>query len=424
MRRGLFALLLAFFIPSAFADAWDALYSTRLDDSLAYRQARLTVAEAQLSLDQLDRPYLPTVSVGTSGAGLSLKTDGSFSGAIASELVFSNLLGAELSFQAPLVTDSAGKFGLGNPSVTLSRKLFVEGEADRLSVEANLLSARIDLRDAENAVRLQLATEILDAVYFSRQLEANLRYLEVQERIVAATPGDSRRDLTRRILQAQKAILSARGSLVTIATEVQDQAMALHAILLERSVAWTSPAAGTDGALPAYPAVRVQELKLAAAEKRKNFSLLPWLPNPGISAGLSWNPEESTIDWSLGLQFSLAILDRGERALSALQRREGADLERIRLQSVKKANADAVSQVRDRLAILDLDRELAALDVADAEDAADLLQALFDGGFTSGEDLEIGKIDLARARVEALGVEHDILVQKIRLAQFFTMGHL
>jgi outer membrane protein TolC len=401
------------------ADSWDDVYTERLEGTYSWRQARLQLAQAELAYTQVTKPYLPTITVGTSGQTSIGIQNGQFSGAaFRSDLVFSGLLGADLSLQAPLSFTKDGEFKLGSPALIVSRKLFVETTANRLSAQASLLRTRNTLREAELAVRTQLVSDVFNAVYSSRLLAANQRSLTMLERDLAATvEATARRELERRILQAQRSILSTSSALANIDERIKANADILYEQLMTRIQDW----------IPAIPAsnpltsasIQSQEYSLAAAEKRRDWSFLPYVPNPTFSANLSYNPDKSELNWGMGLSFSLTVLDKGERDLAALQRQENAVLEQLQLDSARKSLTDTVNQARDRLKTLELDRQIKSYDVADKTEAATRLQALYNGGFTSAEKLLSGQIDAAIAELDAMKIEQDILLQKLRLAQYF-----
>ncbi len=425
MRARLFILLwsLAAIHPAigAFADTWDSLLAERLDQSATWRDARLKLRQAELNYDQSAKPWLPSLSAGTVGQGnLSIK-DGEFSGGtIRSDLTMSGLFGADVSLQAPLVIATDGTLDFPGPSLVASRKLFTENAANRLGLEAALVRARSALREAEDAVRLQLVTDMLNVVYYVRLQDTNKLNLEVLERIKAATHESSRREVERRILQARRGMLSASSSLATFDAVLREKAGTLYFDLLSRNAAWTADIPESNTSPTSSPAILAQELDLAAAEKRKAFYLLPWLPNPSLSAQVSYDQEQAKFNWGLGLQLSVVLLDKGERALNSLQRKENVTLAKLRLESAQKSLGDNVRQARERLEILELDKQIQALDVEDEVDNVVLLKALLADGFTNEENLVIGQIDLSIAQLDAIKIEHDLMVQKLKLAQYFA----
>ena len=429
MRRGasLSALLFAgaafltLAVSPALGDSWDEVLAKRLADSVQVRQARLLLRQAELRGDQATKPYLPSLVFGTSGqAGIGVQNGIFTGGALRTDLTMTGILGADLSLQAPLSIAKDGKAEAGNPSLNLSRKIFVESAADSLSAQGALLKAQVSLQDAEDAVRIQLVTDTLNAVYYARLLDANRQNLQVLERVREATPEVSRREVERRILQAQRAILSASSAISALDAGIQNQADQLYRAIQARSDAWVSSVPGMDAAIPVPASIKAQELELAALEKKKAFSILPYLPNPSVSGQIVYDLKKETFNWNLGLIFSITLLDKGERALSALQRRENAEIEALRLEASKKSLADTIRQARDRLALLDLDRRLKALDVEDKLEAEAKLKSLFEGGFTTEENLIIGNTDVTVVRLEAIKIDHDILIQKLRLAQYFS----
>ncbi len=429
MRSGTFfptlffagAAFLALAAFPSFGDSWDEVLAERLADSVQVRQARLSLRQAELRSDQNTKPYLPSLVFGTSGlAGIGIQNGSFTGGALRTDLTMSGIFGADLSLQAPLTVAKDGKVEAGNPALNLSRKLFVESAADRLSAEGALIKARVGVKDAEDAVRLQLVTDTLNAVYYARLLDANQQNMRVLERVREATPEVSRREVERRILQAQRSILSASSALSALDPSIRDQADPLYQAIQGRSDAWVASVPGADAPIPTPASIKAQELELAALEKKKAFSILPYLPNPSVSGQIVYDLKKDTFNWNLGLIFSITLLDKGERALSVLQRRENAEIEALRLEASKKSLADAIRQARDRLALLDLDRRLKALDVEDKLEAEAKLKSLFEGGFTTEENLIIGTIDVTVVRLEAIKIDHDILIQKLRLAQYFS----
>ena len=84
----------------------------------------------------------------------------------------------------------------------------------------------------------------------------------------------------------------------------------------------------------------------------------------------------------MGLSISLTYnaIDKGENALSVLRREEYPTIIGLKLGDARKALADGIRKTRDMLKILDLDKKLQELDVADAQDYVALLEKLFNGG--------------------------------------------
>ena len=139
MRRSslVFAFILAVLAVSA--ESWDAIYAARLDASATYLESKLALKSAEVAYDRYLKPYLPTVTLSTSsGTALSLGGDGFTAGVLTPSLTLENILGADLSLKAPLKASSSGGLSLGNPSLSLTRDLFVETGADRLDAEATV----------------------------------------------------------------------------------------------------------------------------------------------------------------------------------------------------------------------------------------------------------------------------------------------
>ncbi len=418
------------------AQSWDQLYQARLQASSAYLESKLALKTAELAYDQYAKPYIPTVAIATTtSSSLSLGSDGFSSGSLTPSITFENLLGADLAIKTPLVA-SSGSLGFGNPSVSLTRKLFVETEADRLDALAAVAAARATVRNAENAVRIALATDILNANYYASLLEVDRRNLATLERVRKATVDPNyARELDKRILQAQRSMLVAQGALENIADDVGPNAEALNAEVLRMQEEWAKyvdsgqtaePSDPSDPSDPADPAdsLEIQGLKLSleAAERRKAFALLPWLPNPSVTASLAYDVDAGALDWGLSFSLSYKAFDKGQNSLNALKRGEYPKILAIKLDTARRNRSDGIRKTRDALKLLELDRRIQDLEIADAEDAARLMQRLYDGGYATEDNLVIAQIDLEVEKILGRKIDFDMLIQRLNLANYFGAG--
>lgn len=411
--------------PAAGADGWDALYASRLASSAACLEAGLSLRGAEIDLLRFDKPYLPTVAiVASTQAPLSLNASGFSSGTLTPSITLENILGADLLLRAP-VTASSGGLALGDPSISLTRKLFVESAADRLDAEAALWNARSALWNAESAVRMALATEVLNAKYYGSLLEANEANLAVLEKVRSATVDSySLREVERRVLGARKSILAASSALAGIDPAVTRELEILYADVLRQQAIWA--AAGKPDSpsadVPPTPAIRALELSLASAEKRGAFAILPHLPNPSLTASLAYDISSATLGWGLSMSMSYTALDSGRTALNALRREMTPRILAGRLDDARRTLSDNIRRIRNTLATLELDRKIKEFDLADAEDEFRTYDALFQGGYTTEESRVIAQIDVSIERLAARKIDHDILIQTLSLAQYYGTG--
>ena len=422
MRRLSFALVLLLAVAAVGADGWEKLYASRLEASATYLEARLALKTAELALASYSKPFLPTLAIATStGSALSLGSGGFSAGILTPSLTFENILGADLSLKAPIKASSSGGLSLGNPSLSLTRDLFVETSADRLDAEAGVMTAKAAIKKVKDAVRIDLATEILNAAYYLQLLEANKGNLLVLERVRKATVNPTQlRELERRVLGAQRSVLIASNALANLSDDIKNNADSLYSEVLSMQAAWTT---AIDAKLEeSSPAISALEISLEAARKREGFSLLPYLPNPSITTSLAYDIESNQIDWGLSLSLSYKAIDKGERSLSALKRAEYPTIIGLKLEDARKAFAEGIRKTKDTLQILDLDKRLQELDIADAQDYVDLLERLYNGGYVSEEDLVIAQIDLSVEKLDARKISHDMLLQTLNLANYYDSG--
>ncbi len=401
---------------------WDELYASRLDASASYKEAVIGVKSAILSLEQYTKPYIPTISLSTSATSpIKIDSTGFTGGSLVSSLGFEQVLGTDIALNVPIKMASNGSLNLDDPNVSISRKLFTEGKADRLDAEAALLNAKALLKTVEDSVEITLANEILNEKYYNSLLEASRKNLEVLEKVKKATTDTTTlRELERRILEAQKSILTATKALEKIPAEVKENLGFLLTNLMSLQGEWVK---GIESSVPETSlSIEALVLSLQAAEKRQAFGLLSYLPNPSLTAEISYDTSARSLDWALSFSLSYDVADKGKRSLEALKRKEYPEIYRAKLAEAKKSLSEGVRTIQSSIESLELDLKIQRLDIEDAQDELTIMQALYEGGFTSEENLVIVQIDLSVERLEAEKIEYDILMQKLNLAKYFEIG--
>lgn len=424
MRRFYLVLILALSAWAAAAEGWDDIYKARLNASAAYLESKLDLKSAEVALNNYTKPYIPAVSIATSTGTsytdefLGIGSDGFIAGSLIPSVTLENLFGADLSLKVPLEASTSGEIGLGNPSLSLTRKLFVETGADRMEAEASVMAARAAIKSSEDTVRIALATDILNAMYYRRLLEANKDNLQVLEKVRKATIDTTLlRELDRRLFEAQKSILTASGALDNLDDDVRKNADALYEDVLRLQAQWIAAIEGKEP--ESTLSIHALELSLAAAEKRKAFSILPYLPNPSITASINYDTDQNKVGWGLSFKLSYDALNKGQNTLDALKREEYPTIYKIKLEDARDELTDGIRIVNDTLTSLELDRKIQELDIADAEDDMKITERLYNGGYASEEDLVITQIDLSIEKIDAQKIDYDILIQKLKLAHYY-----
>ena len=424
MRRFYLVLILALSAWAAAAESWDDIYKARLNASAAYLESKLDLKSAEVALNNYTKPYIPAVSIATSTGTsytdefLGIGSDGFIAGSLIPSVTLENLFGADLSLKVPLEASTSGEIGLGNPSLSLTRKLFVETGADRMEAEANVMKARAAIKSSEDTVRTALATDILNAIYYQRLLEANEENLQVLEKVRKATMDTTLlRELDRRLFEAQKSILTASSALDNLDDDVKKNADTLYEDVLRMQAQWIAAIEGKEPQITLT--IQALELSLAAAEKRKAFSILPYLPNPSITASINYDTEKNEVGWGLSFKLSYDALNKGQNSLDALKREEYPTIYMIKLKDARDELMDGVRIIKDTLTSLELDRKIQELDIADAEDEMKITERLYNGGYASEENLAIARIDLSIERIDAQKIDYDILIQKLKLAHYY-----
>ncbi len=411
--------LMAFPLPAQEAvSGWDGLYAARLESSSAYREAKLALKSAELVLDEYMRPWMPRMSLSTGGsAGLAIGEGGIVSGSIIPAITFENVFGTDISLRAPFQASGKGGLSQGNPSLNISRRLFEEMQPARLDAEASVLSAKATMRKAEISVRVALAAEILNAVYYRGLRAVSEENLAVLERVRRATVDPIKtRELDRRILQVRKSILTSSNNLEGVDEYIRINADSLRVEVMRFQELWL---ASLEASVPSDSAsIRALELSRTAAAQRAAFSLLPWLPNPVLGGSLAYDLDESALEWGLSLSFSLDLIDRGERALAMIRRKEAPEILALKVADARKALVSGARNTMAAIEALRLDMAIQEYEVADAKDSLDIVERLFNSGYASEEDLVIARIDHSAEVLAAQKIGHEILIQTLSLANY------
>ncbi|TVR59721.1 MAG: TolC family protein [Spirochaetaceae bacterium] len=418
---------------TAFAAEFESLLAERLSENVSYRQAALSLRQAELRVAQLDEFFVPYASIGFADAtrpqnGITYvggEGGGLQNFQIQPAVRFENVLGASISLGLPMtVRPSPGEeqdaFSVGDPTLSVSRRIFEETEASLLSARAALVRARDAERGAYADARIQLVSEVFEARLALRTLVDTRTRLENAKKLLAVSRDETAaRNLTRQILSAERAVVQAERSLRSIDSRVVSNADALHAEVIARFDDWTRSLPTAEAKPDSSATIEAQRLSLAAAEARKSVSFLPYVPNPTLSANLSYDRDQNRLDWRLGLQFSVTILDRGERAVASLERRENATIERLRLDAALESLDRSVTTAWEDLTILELDREIHRIDLEAQRETTKTTQELFGHGFVTNEALTASELALSAAELQLERTENNYRIQQLRVLRFF-----
>lgn len=406
---------LAVGVGTAGAADWDSLLADRLDASVSYREAILARRSAEVQSGVRERPFLPYLEIGTAGEGIRLE-DGELQPLrFRSTLALTRLLGTTVELGVPLIVHESQET-FGPVSLHVTRQLFNEDGGGTAATQAALLRARAAERSAYLDVKLGLAGEILDAHYSIRLLEANRENLRVLERVrtLVVDPRDER-EVSRRILRMERGILQAEFRLNDLDARIRAESGDLYRQVMERSEVWLGDLPDREFPVMTSPAYRAQELELAAAQYNADRWFVPYVPNPTFRAGLEYDLQEETFRWSLSMQFNATILDRGERTVESMRRRERVEIERLRLQRLEDNLDRQIADIRHRLRILEIDRRLQVLEVEDERQNAAQVRALFEAGFETEENLIVAETDLSMEELALARIEQDYILQRLEL---------
>jgi hypothetical protein len=309
---------------------------------------------------------------------------------------------------------------VGNPELAVSRLVFAESRNALLAARAALIRAQESERAARASVEIALADEIFDAWYAVRDQALARKALVLAEQAADYSNNDAQARLLRRSrLQATRTLLQSERALGEVDPLILEQVDPLYAEMAQQLPVLIGELPDS-GSVPEDSAdIAAQRLVAEAASLRGSSWFLPYLPNPRLSASLEYDLEDSQLSWGFGVQFSVAILDRGERRSAALRRRETAELEELKLQAAVDTMRQRVADAWHALTLLELDREIAEIDLQIQEEETATAQSLYEAGFTGERAYVESQIDLERARLRFQRARHDYQIQRLRVAGYF-----
>lgn len=427
MRRYiLFFGILGLVASQCFAGAWDTLYTSRLNDSSSYLEAKINLKAAQVDYDAYVKPFVPSISITTNStsdstynSGISFGSDISSGGSLTPTVTFEKIVaGADLTLQTPINFSTSNSVSIGNPSVSISRSLFPETEADRLEAEAKLLAAQASIQKVQDDLKVSLASDILDAVYYQKKLKADQENLEVLQEVRAATVDTTKfHELDKNILSAQKSILEATNYLSNIKDDVKNNAEALYEDLIRLKDGWLASQRGEQPTTS--KTIHSIELSLNAAELKGKSTILAYLPNPTLTGSVYYDTDKNKMGWGLTIKLSYNVLNKGANSLNAMKREEYPKLYTSKLKDAQDELKNTLGKISEAMKTLDLDKKIKDIDIADAQDAAAKQESLYKSGFISQEDYITARINLNTLQLDSQKIDYDILIQQLKLAQLY-----
>jgi len=202
-----------------------------------------------------------------------------------------------------------------------------------------------------------------------------------------------------------------------IKDDIKNDMEALYEDLIRRQDEWLASIKGDQPTTS--KTIHSIELFLAAAEKREKLSILPFLPNPTLTASVYYDVDKRKLGWGLSFKLSYDMLNKGQNSLSATKRSEYPKIYKIKLDDAKKELSDNLRKIGEKLHSLDLNKKIKEIEIADAQEKAARQENLYSGGFVTKEDYMTAQIDLETLKLDLQKIDFDILIQNLTLTQYY-----
>jgi outer membrane protein TolC len=426
------ALLVFCGLPFTVSADLSELYRQRLEGSLEYRRAVLLLEQEELTLRQAEQFYVPYVDIGSGfaqsgSAAVTLKNGELAPISIALRARFINVLGTDIVLSLPFTYNTENGAGLQFPELAVSRELFPETKTKLLEARASVAERKEAVESARLTVWKKLIEEICDYAYYLEVLEIQSTYAETLRRQMdAAADEQTMRSLRRRWLTMRKNVLESESGVEGISLSEEgfypEELDRLYGECLALIEELEKDLPGPDRVPEEDAKMLALRLKLEAARRQAKFWYRPYLPNPVFSGSITYDKNTRAVDWSLSLGFSVPIVDRGERSVQALSRKENVELVELELEREERLSGENAEDAWRRKEILSVDYQLAGLTVDENEEDAATAEALYREGFLSIEQLEMKQLEFRLAEAARTRSRNRYLLQLLDIGSFYGIS--
>ncbi len=394
----------------------------RLETDVNYLSAKLSYEEAVFQSQKDKNIFIPYVSLDKFSFNTSISENTvTYIVKVPFSITFSNVAGFNFSISNSWqYTSSNDKWSDSGWTFSVSRSLFSNFDLDQLQNQRNLFDVSWKLLSAKNNVFVNVANDVFNSFYYTNKLQIASRRLQllsaqVEELRKAYEVGsaaledivNAQKQLQNLVLQLEK-ITQARFSVS------KDYPQTVLDTMMKRLHELTSKLPIEQEAIEAIKArydVQASYIALEIARKQSERAYQTWLPNPILSAGMTYKEDGYSV--SLGFSFSYNLIDRGERSYGYKTAQDKLNLQRAsyeeKLRSLEKAVKDSYASIR----IAEISKQVAELDLELKKMNLDRLSKKKE--FISPRDFETAQLDVEEAELELFKAEFDLLMSKVNL---------
>lgn len=411
-------LLLPVFALASFLD--EVQNNLRTDAS--YLSAKLSYEEAVFQVQKDKSVLIPYVSLDKFNFNTSIsESTVTYVVNVPFSITFSNVAGFNFSISNSWkYSSSDDRWSDSGWTISVSRSLFSNFDLDQLQNQKNLFDVSWKLLSAKNNVFVNVANDVFNSFYYTRKLQITSRRLQllsaqVEELRKAYEVGSAAfEDIVNTQKQLQNLVLQLEKISQAKFSVSKDYPQTMLDEMMNRLCELTSKLPTEQEAIEAIKArydVQASYIALEIARRQNERAYQTWLPNPILSAGMTFKEDGYSV--SLGFSFSYNLIDRGERSYSYKSVQDKLNLQRAsyedKLRSLEKAVKDTYASIR----IAEVSKQLAELDLELKKMNLDRLSKKKE--FVSAHDLETATLDVEEAELELFKSEFDLLMNKVNL---------
>jgi len=413
-------------------------FELRLQESSICKSLELKLLNAKQNKDMLSdfwSPYL-RINMQPNGffytetlSGSDEEKTSSTSLDISTQLDLVHFLGADIGLSLPLKyksgDESESEIIMNRLGLSISRRLIAEEYANQLGAGARYIESVYALEQQQWQLFIQLVKDVFDQKYYQNLNRISTERLSLyQRKFNAEKDEDMRQKYKKQILLLEKSLLNTRKFMATI-TPFSDERLKTLYEEIEKTIPELYKTYLETFVSSETKDISALRLELEKAYEEKNLWFLPYIMNPIINFNLEYYFDDADSmgasykagdwKWSIGISGSLDLLDRGERELKSIGRKNTYEIKKLELEEELENSSKRLNQMIADVEIASLELELKLIDLEQAIDDSKTAIEKYSKGYVTYEDKQLSVLERYQAELDYLGALEQLYLSRLNL---------
>jgi len=402
--------------------AFLALYNSGLNQQMpAYQSATIQLVQAQNALYSLTSIFVPTLSLTTQAAGVTLDASGfvAENPSLDVNLGMLNLYSTQIGFALPLNLKS---LNFNAPELSISRNLIVEDQVNIMQAKYAYSNALWSVQNAQWSYMITLAQNIFNWHYYNEMVSTYSQEVNTLQNIYnSISPLNQTQQNTayQQLLAAQSSLANYKNSLETIpplpnytpySTEVYNEALSYVSSMTSN----LSTNVNINDVVSKRADVKALEYQYESYKDAANLWFSPFIPNPTITFTV---PLNNLSGWQISIGLNFQLLNGGVNVIQSQQILTNVQVGQETLQNATTTDISALKGLFLKQKALQISLTTAQNNVQTALQNFQTAQALYQKGLESFDDYMLANLSYQQALIGEENVQQQILVNEIQIMQ-------